>query len=168
MSEIKLNLGKVALVDDEDLDRILTQYNKWMAINTSNDCWYAYTARRAGPRIEGKKINFIMHREILGLTPGDGKLVDHINGNGLDNRRANLRIATTHQNAQNTRRALGGAGVRGVTWDRDRQKWMAQIKAGGRKYHLGRFDEKIAAALAYNEAARRYHGEFAVLNEIQQ
>ena len=94
------------------------------------------------------------------------EIVDHINHNGLDNRRANLRIATASQNNANSRRGMnrGRSKYKGVWWDEKAGKWRAGIKCQGKCIHLGMFDDEIEAAKAYDRAAGLYHGEFAVLN----
>jgi hypothetical protein len=91
--------------------------------------------------------------------------VDHINHNGLDNRRINLRIATARQNKQNTKiQKSNTSGYKGVT--KDRTKWRAMIRISGKRVHLGMFDDKRDAAIAYNRAAIKYHGDFACINDI--
>lgn len=148
--EIPLTRGFVALVDAEDAPDVLAA-GKWHVLND----------RYAMRHFPGGRAT-AMHTFLTGWP-----LVDHINGDGLDNRRANLRQATHAENMRNRRRAISNrSGYKGVYWVRDRRKWKAQIKAGGRKYELGRFSDASDAARAYNEAAVRLHGEFAALNII--
>ena len=92
--------------------------------------------------------------------------VDHINGNGLDNRKANLRLATGTQNGYNRRktRKRTWSKYKGVTFDKRRKKWEGKIVINGRKQHLGSFTNELDAGRAYDEAAKKYHGEFALLN----
>jgi hypothetical protein len=93
--------------------------------------------------------------------------VDHINGNTLDNRKENLRICTQNQNGKN--RLLNKnnvSGYKGVTYKKANKLWCAQIVVNYHKMYLGLFTTAEAAALAYNEAAKKYHGEFAKLNEV--
>ena len=105
-----------------------------------------------------------MHRQILNAPAY--MLVDHINGNGLDNRKANLRLATGVQNGYNRRktRKRTWSKYKGVTFDKRRKKWQAKIVVNGRKQYLGSFNNQLDGARAYDRAARKYHGEFAALN----
>lgn len=101
-----------------------------------------------------------MHRLILGKR--DGMMIDHIDGNKLDNRRSNLRFATAAQNQFN--RGIGKkntSGFKGVSLDKRSGKWMANIRHSGKKNYLGQFDTKELAAAAYDREARLHHGEFA-------
>lgn len=94
--------------------------------------------------------------------------VDHRNGSRRDNRWSNLRSATALQNSQNcSKRRVGASGYRGVAWRSRERKWTARIRIGNGQYvHLGYFLDKETAALAYNAAATKYHGAFAVLNLV--
>jgi hypothetical protein len=104
-----------------------------------------------------------MHREVIDIP--EGMVCDHINRKVFDNRKGNLRPATVSQNNCNTRkRAHTTSRYRGVSWYARLNKWMAQINANGRRIHLGVFDDEVDAAKTYDAAARKYHGEFAVLN----
>ena len=103
-----------------------------------------------------------MHREIL--HPKDNMLVDHVNGNGLDNRRANLRECTNPQNCQNRR--IKSWAYKGVYPSISQNRYWATISANEEKIYLGSFPDETSAARAYNEAAIKYHGEFASLNKI--
>ena len=105
-----------------------------------------------------------MHREIIEAPAG--MYVDHINQNGLDNRKANLRLATRFQNARNrpkTSRATSSK-YKGVTYRPAQDKWTATIFANGRNLHLGHFRTQIEAAKAYDRAAKEHYGPFAALN----
>lgn len=116
-------------------------------------------------RIGLRQCRIHMHRLILGLDSRDTRLCDHKNGNGLDNRRANLRIATTSQNLANrgkTRRNTSG--YKGVMWFKRKRKWYARIRVSGKSVHLGYFDDPIDAAKAYDDAALKHFGEFAKTN----
>ena len=106
-----------------------------------------------------------MHREIL--NPPHPLVVDHINHSGLDNREANLRPATKSQNNINKpykKKKGAHSKYHGVTLEKRINKWQAQIRAKGKPRVIGYFDNEIDAAKAYDTAARKYHGQFAVLN----
>jgi hypothetical protein len=102
-----------------------------------------------------------MHRLILAAAAG--QWVDHIDGDGLNNRRANLRICDPNQNAANSRRVPNTIGYRGV-WRTIYGRYYASITSKGRAVRLGSFSTAIEAAVAYDEAAKELHGEFATLN----
>lgn len=150
---VPLTQGKVALIDEADAERVLSR--RWSA-TWSGDRWYAQT------RIGQRPVR--MHRFLMDAQPGE--VIDHRNGNGLDNRRvANLRRATQQQNLFNIGKSGGGTSrFKGVCWDKARNKWLAQIRSGGKSIRLGRFENEAEAAQAYDDAARLYHGEFARLN----
>lgn len=148
----------VALVDSCDGE--LVGQHAWYLMKGATGKLYAYT------RVASRSV--FMHRLIAG-TP-DGLATDHANGDGLDNRRRNLRPATKSQNGANAgkhRRADGrpsSSPFKGVTWDRSRNKWQAKISIGGRTKGLGRYGSPVAAAAAYDAAAEALWGEFAQLN----
>lgn len=155
--EIPLSKGKVAIVDAADYEW-LNQW-KWSASENRSGTWYA--RRSLGTRDEQHTL--MMHRAILNVQ---SKLhVDHINGNGLDNRRFNLRLCTPAQNQYNRGICANNtSGFKGVYWVKGHEKWQAQIHVNGKHYHLGFFDTAEAAAYAYDTAALELHGEFAKLN----
>lgn len=156
MVKIELSRGMVALVDREDLD--LVQQHRWHAYTHNSRTWYAKTNIR---RPDGRQTTVYMHRLILGLTD-PAVHVDHANGDGLDNRRANLRACTRNENMWNARkRADNASGFKGVHWRTARGKWQARIKVYGKRRSLGLFTTAAEAHAAYCRAADELHGDFA-------
>lgn len=166
VSVVYLAGGKISLVDCDDHDW-LVQW-KWHAHQVrKTDKWYA----RRSAKIDGKHHNVTMHRAILERHGFDltGLDVDHLNGDGLDNRLNNLRPVTKAENAYNRRKSPGHTSkYKGVYFDSERSKWRASIKVNGQTIQLGRYFTEEDAASAYNEAARWYFGGFARLNELSQ
>ena len=155
MKEIALTQGKVALVDDEDFERV-SQF-KWCASWHSRQRVYTAVRRNCGT-------NVLMHRFIL--QPPSMMHIDHINHDTLDNRRANLRVCTNAENHRNQRKTPGTSSqYKGVSWDRRKQKWRAQIRKDYKQQWLGYFADEDEAARAYNVAAQEHFGRFALLNE---
>ena len=109
-----------------------------------------------------------MHRQIIHIPPH--LICDHINRNGLDNRKSNLRPATVSQNLCNKpkRKAMTRSKYKGLEWDKNQRKVKARIQINHRVIYLGSFDSEIAAAKAYDQAAQKYHREFASLNFPQK
>jgi len=155
--KITLTQGKIVIVDDEDYDWI--RQWKWCAAK-DHQCFYAVR----GIWIKGTYKAIRMHRQIL--NPPPNKEVDHINGDGLDNRRCNLRISTRSQNGANQRaqQREKTSQYKGVRWCKEVQKYRAYIKVNGRQKHLGYFNSEEVAAQVYNKFATEYFGEFARLN----
>jgi len=159
MKQIQLTRGKVALVDDADYER-LNQW-KWCAIKNHNT-WYA---TRYITKLDGKHTSISMHRVILGLKNGDPRQCDHINHNGLDNQRENLRICTHAQNQHNRLSNKNTSSVyKGVSWHKNEGCWLAKIRLNGKLKHLGHFDSEIEAAKAYDQKAMELFGEYAHVN----
>lgn len=153
MKQIPLTQGKVALVDDEDYE-VLSQY-RWQA-RRKEHTWYA---QRYHQRC-GKKSSQSMHRAILGLIDPSA-CVDHINGDGLDNRRRNLRVASCAQNNQNSRKQCNNSsGYKGVSYRKSYNKWHAYIYLDNRQINLGHYDDPEFAAMVYDSFAKQLFGEF--------
>ncbi len=161
MKTIELTKGKVALVDDEDYGW-LSQYN-WSASKGNSGLWYA----RRGGSVNKRKYQVYMHRQIMGCEEKDK--IDHVDGNGLNNQRSNLRPATHKQNVSSQKKQTRPTSSRykGVRWRPAERKWAAAIKHNGKTIYLGLFILEASAAVAYNAAALTLFGEFARLNKIQ-
>jgi hypothetical protein len=146
---IPLTQGKVAIVDAADY-QWLSMY-KWHAAKYQNG-FYAGTKTR----------RIYMHRLIMNAPPD--KVVDHIDHNGLNNRRSNLRICSLAENLCNSRPSKKTSRYKGVHWCKESRIWKSVIKFKGKKQNLGRFDNEIDAASAYDKAAAKLFGQFAYLN----
>jgi hypothetical protein len=153
MKEIKLTQGKVTLVDDDMFDYL----NQWK--------WYyshdGYAERKVYVNKKYKLLK--MHREILGLS--GAICTDHINRNTIDNRKENLRIANKSQNGANrsfNKNSLSG--IKGVCFDKNRNKWRASIGFQNKWIHIGRYKNIEEAIGAYNNKAIELFGEFAYIN----
>jgi len=151
MCGITLNNGMKALVDKEDFSAL------------SRHHWTALKSRRTYYAVRG---DVRMHRQIMNALPGI--LVDHINGNGLDNRRVNLRLCNATLNQANARslRPHKTSRFKGVSWSTAHTGWFAQLQIERRKVNLGYYEDEEDAALAYNRAAIEHFGSFACLNDI--
>lgn len=166
MREIPLTHGLVALVDDDDFEWL--SRHKWHAHRGGKGDGYGFYAYRTVHLGVGmarpKSLRIAMHGVLMG---GDrpGFEVDHINLNGLDNRRANLRWATrSQQRANQGPRIDGSSGFKGVSFHRKARKWTAQVQSGGKYYYLGLHATPEDAARAYDRAALELFGEFARIN----
>ena len=154
---IKNRRGKIFTVLFDKRDSGLIREYTWHITKEK----YGYVRTTVVNQDKTKKY-LLLHRLILNIS--DKKIfIDHKNRNTLDNRRHNLRIATQSENQKN-RNASGESKFLGVCRSTGRNKWQATIKANGKYKMLGRFDEEKEAALAYDKAAKLYHGEFANLN----
>lgn len=158
MKEIKLRKSdRVALVDDEDYE-FLSRF-RWYCTHEKN-CYYAVSFSR----IDGYPVPLRMHRLLLRASVG--MMVDHIDCNGLNNQRSNLRLATHAQNSRN-RRPNKGRQYKGVRKTRN-NTYEAVISHNGRRIYLGTFNNSHDAATAYNNAAVKYFGRFAKINLIER
>lgn len=160
MPEIALTQGKVAVVDHADI--ALVSLFRWYALADRRDGrvrWYAHT--------KVFQSTVMMHRLVTGAPRG--VVVDHRDGDGLNNTRSNLRRCTTAQNNRNRgAAAANSSGYKGVFRRSSTGRWQAQISVDNRSVYLGLFSTAEEAAAAYNDAARRFHGEFALLNEVRR
>jgi len=154
MKEIKLNKGFTTQVDDEDYE-YLNQWKWRVAIYKHTN----YARRTLWIKGENRSITLHMHRIIL--NPPKNMEIDHKDQDGLNNQRSNLRICTGSQNHMN-KKPIGK--YVGVAWYKYTEKWKAQIHVNGKQLHLGYFKDDGIAARVRDEAAKKYFGEFAVLN----
>jgi hypothetical protein len=148
---IPLTKGKVAIVDAEDY-KWLSKY-KWHAVDTGGK-FYAYRCRN--------KRSISMHRMIMGEPKG--MVVDHRDGNSLNNRRSNLRTCTAAQNGRNRRRTCRASRYKGVYFIKRLNKWKAVITYNSKTIHIGCFSDEISAGKAYDKKAKELFGEYAYLN----
>lgn len=154
---IKLTKGYYAKVDPDDFERL--NQHKWQAAEKDGACYAIRTI------FKNKKRTLLhMHREVINAPPGT--IVDHINRDGKDNRKANLRLANKNQNVWNSKRGknTGKSKYKGVHWDNRVKKWRTRLVVNRRDVFSKYFDDEIQAAKAYDEVAKKYRGEFAMLN----
>jgi hypothetical protein len=159
VKEIKLVHERgVALVDDQDYPT-LSAY-RWFLLKASH-LSYAITSTK----VDGKRGTALMHRLIM--SPPKGTFIDHINRNGLDNRRENLRPASPSENIHNCRRYVTSKSrFKGVRTNPKDGKYEARLKVNGKRIWLGRYISDVDAAIAYDLAAIRFFGEYALTNVI--
>jgi hypothetical protein len=155
--QIPLTKNKFALVDDDMFDE-LSKFN-W--------CYYTAGYAARGVKLNSKSKTIYMHRQIMKAKINE--VVDHIDGNTLNNCRQNLRICRKIDNRRNMKTPITNtSGHKGVTWYKPSKKWKAQISVDNKCINLGHFSNKLDAAIKYNNAAEKYHGRFARLNLLQQ
>ena len=153
---VPLTKGREAVIDACDVG-LVSQFN-WHLVNVRGQYPYAMRVEK----INGKRARVFMHRAIAAKT--DDLFIDHIDGNGLNNRRSNLRQATPRENSQNQRAPISNtSGQKGVCWNKRRGKWQAQIRVDRKLVYLGLFARKEDAAAAYDAAAVQHFGKFANL-----
>jgi hypothetical protein len=157
MKTIKTNNSELLIfVDDEDYDNlcqftwtIYKDYNKFYAFHNI--------------KVNGKQKNTKMHRLISKAKRGE--IVDHIDGNGLNNQKLNLRICTHQENLRNrTKQSNNSSGYKGVTWHKGDKKWQAQALINKKMKYLGSFDTPEEAAIAYDRFIIENFGEFGITN----
>lgn len=150
--EFVLKSGAVVLIDEQDRE----EFSKYL---WSIDA-YGYVIRNLS-----RKASILMHRVVMGA--GKGQIVDHIDGNTMNNRRENLRIASGAQNQANAQKRQGRSSKhKGVSWSKKDKRWRAAISVDGKTLYLGSFIEEDYAGHAYNKAAIQYFGDFARINPI--
>jgi len=161
MSDIKiiaLTKGYACLIDAEDFDKVMAVAKRWHA-STQGSGIYATTKIRIG----GKQRHQSIHRVVMD-APSE-MLVDHINHDTLDNRKANLRIVTKQQNQCNVLPRKGNwSKYKGVCYNTRVNRWVAYINHLGKREYLGYFNNEMDAAMAYDKASIRLHGEFGYRN----
>ena len=156
MKKIKLTQNKYALVDNKDY--VSLSRHKWYADRSPrNNSFYAVRQR---PKSETGTCRIRMHTEIM--NPPIGLEIDHIDGNGLNNQRSNLRICSGPENRRNRGLTKNStSGFKGVNWHKLSRKWIARIQVNGNRITLGRFVSKEEAYKKYCVACIKYHGKFA-------
>lgn len=149
--------GMFATIDEEDADKVSGfRWNVRKDVNTFSATAAVYLGGRRQKIVS-------MHRIIMPCP--EGMMIDHINLDGLDNRKENLRIAANSQNVMNQGlRSSNSSGFKGVYWKTQENRWVAQIRSNGRYWFLGYFDDPVLAAIAYDMAAQEIQGEFARFN----
>ena len=161
IARLPLTNGYETIIDTADLH--LVEGANWHAevkLRRDGSIRTVYARRNMPALIEGRILT-ALHRIIM--LPPSGMLVDHVNGDGLDNRRCNLRLATPAENNQNRRLSLSNtSGYKGVCFDKHKGKWRALIAANGRKVHLGHYTSAAEAAEAYETASICFHGAYGV------
>lgn len=155
IARVALTKGHEAIVDAD------------MADVVGHFVWHASVRKHTVYAATGHSTKKLLHRVIASAAFGDGALtgmeIDHVNRNGLDNRRDNLRIVTRSQNMCNAKpRKMSASGYRGVTWSKAKSKWLAQIQLHGKKRHVGFYDDPKEAADAYERARAELHGGYAI------
>ena len=159
--EIILKNGLIALFDNEDFEKLIKRKRKWV-VNSSGYVVWKTTVKR-------KIYCLYMHRVVMGLGDfkDDNRMIDHVNGNKLDNRKINLRLATIQQNIMSRGKIKGGSLYKGVSWDKQSHKWVSQICYMKKRIKLGHFIRQKDAALRYNIEAKKLFKGFAFINIIK-
>jgi hypothetical protein len=148
------------LIDFDDLEKAREFTGTWTIFGSNNSLYARATKKR-----NDKTIQLLLHRLLTNCETG--KIVDHINHNTLDNRKKNLRVCTSSQNQSNRTSLIAKtSNYKGVYFDKERRKWTAQITVNRKGIYLGRYLNEKKAAQRYNEAAIKYFGEFALINNL--
>ncbi len=152
MKVLELTQGRVACVDDEEYEQVIR--HQWHFTKQGYAASWVTTS--------GRREKVLLHRFIL---PAPANInVDHVNGNRLDCRHSNLRLATRTENARNQRKRISTSKYKGVAWHERARKWQVGICINGKRHHLGLFTDEVQAACTYDQAARVHFGEFARTN----
>ena len=154
---IPLTQGKFSKVDPEDYESLMK--HKWSARKSP----HTYYAIRSIQK-RNKQISELIHRVVTNAPKG--MFVDHINRDGLDNRKANLRLVTARQNIWNSERGkyMGKSRFKGLTWVPSTKKWQVVLHVNNKRISFGYYKNEAEAARVSNKAAKKYQGQFAVLN----
>ena len=156
VKELQLGNKGVSLVDDDVYDDVV-RFSWCLTRHRDGKLFYARG------RVGQDRRKTLLHRYIL--KPPPEVLIDHVNKNGLDNRKENLRLVTPSQNSQNKRvKVTNLSGYKGVHYDKTKNKWRVMIQVDGQARHVGKFDCPVKAAIVYDTEARKHFGEFACLN----
>lgn len=156
--EIKL-CGYKVLIDDEDFEKV-TKLTWHTNIGCDKNRYIYFDSTKVYDPKKGWA-TIRLHRLLLSIELYDKRKVDHINGNTLDNRKSNLRICTNQQNCMNSKKSKNNTtGYKGVTYDREREMYRAQIMTNRKQKYLGLYMSPELAHIAYCEASIKYHGEF--------
>lgn len=162
MKEIQLSKGLVSLVDDDDFESL--NKHRWCAGRSKRGIHYARRTCRVG-----KEHVVYLHREVLKDKIKDTDMVDHIDKNGLNNQKHNLRICTRAQNKMNSRKQENTSSrFKGVSYYKKRNNWRARIKINKKLIDLGSFATEEEAAIVYNKKAVEIFGEFSSVNIVSQ
>lgn len=149
MKKIITKEGKEVLVDDEDFE-YLSEFDWGMA--------------KDYPRTTIQNTSYYLHKMVMGVS--SDSLVDHVDGNTLNNQKSNLRKCSKLENSRNRKLSKRNkSGYKGVTWYSRNEKWRASISVNNKVLWLGLFVNPVDAAIAYDLAAKRYYGEFAKTNK---
>jgi hypothetical protein len=151
--KLPLSKNKYALVDDEDYPKV--SKHKWFVIQRGKSEHACRTVIE-----NGNKRTEYLHRALL--NPNSNEVVDHINGNGLDNQKANLRLCTKQQNSWNSdKNTKNVSGYKGVSFEKTTGKWRVRIRKDGKSYSYGLYEQAEEASKVYLEKAQELFGQYA-------